>query len=154
MMSGIIDKVSQGEYLKAWRQFKDEHPVAYGVSAVLPVSGQAAAAADYADAMDRGDSLDGAIAAASFLPGIGLAKAGKAIGKLKVAPARTVDLSAIGGKSAGAWEKTVEQAPNIGRAADAEQIGEISGKEYRKNKEEEAKAKARQEFSKAFGEQG
>lgn len=151
-MSGIIDKVSQGEYLKAWRQFKDEHPVAYGISAVLPFSGQAAAAADYADAMDRGDSLDGAIAAASFIPGIGLAKAGKAIGKLKVAPARTVDLSAIGGKSAGAWEKTVEQAPNIGRAADAEQIGETSGKEYRKNKEEEAKA--RQEFSRAFGEQG
>lgn len=57
-MSGIIDKVSQGEYLKAWRQFKDE------------------------------------------------------------------------------------------------QIGEISGKEYRESKEEEAKAKARQEFSKALGEQG
>ena len=151
-MSGIIDKVSQGEYLKAWRQFKDEHPVAYGVGAVLPFSGQAAAAADYADAMDRGDSVDGVIAAASFIPGIGLGKAGKAIGKLKIAPARTLDASAVGGKGVGVWEKTVEQAPTIGRAADAEQIGEISGNEYRKQQEENAKA--RQEFLKAFGEQG
>lgn len=149
MSDGITDKVARGEYLKAWRQFKDDHPVAYGVSAVLPLSGQATAVADYADAMDRGDSLDGAIAAASFIPGIGLAKAGKAIGKLKIAPARSIDLSPVGGKGISAWEKAVDKAPAIGLSADAEQIGEISGKEYQKEQQE--KAKARAEFSKAFG---
>lgn len=148
MDDGIADKVARGEYLKAWRQFKDEHPVAYGVSAVLPISGQASAAFDYADAMDRGDSVDGAIAAASFIPGIGMAKSAKAIGKVKVAPARSIDSSAVGGKGIGAWEKTVEQAPNIGRAADSEQVGEIAGNEYKKQQQEEAKA--RSEFSKAF----
>ena len=149
-MSGISDKLSEGEYLKAWRQFKDEHPVAYSAAAVLPVTGQAAAVADYADAMDRGDSTDGAIAAASFIPGVGLGKAAKSIGKMKLAPARSVDASAVGGKGISKWERAVEQAPSVGITADAEQIGETSAKEYQKYKDSASKDRA--EYVKAFAE--
>ena len=44
----ISQRLADKEYMNAWRQFKDDHPVAYGAAAVLPVTGQAAAIADYA----------------------------------------------------------------------------------------------------------
>ena len=76
---------SDGEYMEAWRKFKDDHPEAYTAAAILPVTGQAAAVADYADAMDRSDSADGAMAAASLIPGVRLLKGGGRVAS-RVAP--------------------------------------------------------------------
>lgn len=143
--------MSDNEYLSAWRKFKEDHPVAYGVTAILPVTGQVAAIADYADAMDRGDSVDGAIAAASFIPGVGITKAAKVL--KGVAPAKhelDVAKAFYPNGARARLAPATENAKTIGLAADSEQIGEISGSEYKKSKDEQRKLE-QAEYSKAFG---
>ena len=119
----ISQRLADKEYMNAWRQFKDDHPVAYGAAAVLPVTGQAAAIADYADAMDRGDSKDGVIAAASFIPGVGLAKHGS-----KLAPA-ALRLKSQMNPVEKAIAPITKRSQKIGLTADGEQIGETLVKE-------------------------
>lgn len=146
----ITERIGDKEYLDAWRQFKDEHPVAYGAAAVLPVTGQAAAIADYADAMDRGDSVDGAIAAASFIPGIGLAKVGS-----KIAPA-SLRLKSEMNIVEKAIAPATKRAQEIGLVADGEQIGEaLAGEGKKIGESQKAKRDAEyQEFLAAWGERG
>jgi hypothetical protein len=74
MATSITDKLKDGEYLNAWRQFKDENPKTYSAIGLAPVTGQLAAIPDYAEAMQRGSKADSMMAAASFLPGV---KAGR-----------------------------------------------------------------------------
>ena len=109
------------EYLKAWREFKDVHPEAYTAAAVTPFVGSAVAVADYADAMDRGDSVDGATAAASIIPGVKLAKYGS-----KMAPAALRLASKLN-----PVEKTIapvtKRADKVGKAMNVEQVGEYAG---------------------------
>lgn len=120
---------SDGEYMEAWRKFKDDHPEAYTAAAILPVTGQAAAVADYADAMDRSDSADGAMAAASLIPGVRLLKGGGRVAS-RVAPsildlsiARVATPSSVRARIAPATER----ADKIGKAAAAEQAAEYAG---------------------------
>lgn len=153
--TGITDKLKDGEYLAAWRQIKDEHPVAYAASAVLPVTGQVAAAMDYADAMDRGDSTDGAIAAASFIPGVGITKAARSL--KYIAPAQhELDIAKIfSPRSARAMlAPATERAQKIGLAADAEQIGETTTKEVQKSRAEDPRKAENEEYDRAWGERG
>jgi hypothetical protein len=117
-------KPEDNESLQAWRDFKDEHPYAYAAAAVLPVTGQAAAVADYMDAMERGDTADAAIAAASFIPGF---KLGKMAGS-KIAPPSLRLLSQMNPLER-AIAPATKNAHHIGRAADAQQIGEQFMKE-------------------------
>lgn len=113
--TSITQKLAKGEHLDAWRQFKGEYPAAYTVAAVLPVSGQLAAVADYAQAADEGSTADGVTAAASLIPGVRL---GKLAGRLTPAALR------LGSKMTAA-ERTiapvVRNAPGIGKAAAIEQ---------------------------------
>lgn len=74
MPKSIKEKIADGEYLDAWRQFKDENPKTYSAIGLAPVTGQIAAIPDYAEAMQRGSTLDSIKAAASFLPGVNLGK--------------------------------------------------------------------------------
>ena len=135
----ISQRLADKEYLDAWRQFKDEHPVAYSASAILPVTGQVAAVADYADAMDRGDSTDASIAAVSFLPGVGLAKAGS-----RLAPA-SIRLKSKMNAVEKAIAPITKRAKQVGMTADAEQVGETVTKEAQKAHTEGLNAKERQE---------
>ena len=145
----ISQRIADKEWLDAWRQFKDEHPVAYGAAAILPVTGQAAAVADYADAMDRGDSKDGAIAAASFIPGIGLAKVGS-----KIAPA-SLRLKSQMNPVEKAIAPLTKRAQKIGLTADGEQIGETIVKEADVLKKEQSqKEKDDLEYRAAWNNQG
>lgn len=115
----MSDKKERAQFLDSWRDFKKEHPAIYTAAAVLPVTGQAAAVADYADAMDRGDSVDGAIAAASFIPGF---KLGKMAGSKFAPPSLRLKSQMT------ATEKAIapitKRAHQIGRAADAQQGAE------------------------------
>lgn len=148
----MADK-DKSEYLEAWRGFKKDHPVLYSAAAVLPVTGQAAAVADYADAMDRGDSVDGAIAAASFIPGIGIAKAARAVKGIAPAKYELDAARAFAPNSARAkLAPLTERSKEIGLTADAEQVGETAAKEYQSRESSEKQDRA--EFSRAFGERG
>lgn len=108
------------EYLKAWREFKDNHPTAYTAAAVTPFVGSAVAVADYADAMDRGDSADGVTAAASIIPGVKLAKMGS-----KLAPA-AMRFGMNGVEKAIA--PITSRADKVGKAMNVEQVAEYVGK--------------------------
>jgi len=118
MADSISEKLGKKEYLSAWRQFKDEHPTAYTAAAVLPVTGQMAAVADYTDAMDKNDSTDGVTAAASFIPGVKLAKMAS-----KMAPSVLRSPSSMT-RLERSIEPLVNKAPTIGKAAGAEQVGQ------------------------------
>lgn len=84
MPSSITQKLADGEYLDAWRQFKDENPKTYAAIGLAPVAGQIAAIPDYAEAMQRGSTVDSIKAAASFLPGVNVGK--RLLSSTKVAP--------------------------------------------------------------------
>lgn len=114
----------RNEYLEAWREFKREHPGKYTIAAVAPVTGQLAAVADYADAMERGDSVDGAIAAASLIPGFKLAKMGS-----KIAPP-SLRLKSQMNAVEKAIAPATKNAHHIGRAADVEQSAEAFAGQY------------------------
>ena len=104
--------------LDAYRKLKLDHPEAYTALAMLPVTGQFAAIADYADAWDRGDAADAAIAAASLIPAI---KMGKYASSLAPASIRLKS-------QMNAVEKTISPAvknsDKIGKAMAAQQAGE------------------------------
>jgi hypothetical protein len=59
------------EVVKLWSSFKKEQPELALALSVLPITGQAAAATEYYDAMSRGDSGDGVLAAIQFVPVVG-----------------------------------------------------------------------------------
>ncbi len=106
------------KYLTAYRQLKSDYPAAYTALAILPVSGQMAAIADYADAIDRGSSTDAAMAAASLIPGVKLAKIGS-----KLAPP-SIRLASQMNDVEKAISPIVKRAPMIGKGASAEQVAE------------------------------
>ena len=83
------------------------------------MTGQLAAVADYAEAMERGDSLDASIAAASFIPGF---KLGKMAGS-KLAPP-SLRLKSQMNPVEKAIAPATKNAHHIGRAADAQQATE------------------------------
>ena len=122
---------SDGEYMEAWRKFKDEHPATYTALAVAPVSGQMAAMADYADAMDRSDSADGVTAAASLIPGVKLLKVGGRVAS-KIAPSSLelgVAKSLAPSSARARIAPITERSDKIGKAAAAEQVVEyVDGK--------------------------
>lgn len=118
-------KSTYDEYLDAWRQFKEGHPLAYTIGAIAPVTGQAAAVADYAEAMDRGDRTDAATAAVSLIPGIKLAKTAS-----KLAPASIRLKSQMNGVEK-AIAPIVSNSQKIGQAAAAEQVAEYAAKQYK-----------------------
>lgn len=142
---------SDGEYMEAWRKFKDEHPATYTALAVAPVSGQMAAVADYADAMDRSDSADGVTAAASLIPGVKLLKFGGRLAS-KIAPsgfelgvAKSLAPSSVRARIA----PVTERADKVGKAAAAEQVVEyVDGKMTR-----EASDQRDREYAKAWNAQ-
>lgn len=117
-------KFADGGMLDQYRALKKEYPAAYTAAAILPVTGQAMAVADYADAMDRGDTGDGIMAAASLIPGIKLAKLGSKIAPAahELAIAKTFDP-----KSARAvLAPMTANSGRIGKVAAAEQLGEYA----------------------------
>lgn len=125
-----IESLRQGEYLKAWRELKETRPGAYTAAAVAPVTGQLAAIADYADAMDRGDSVDGITAAASLIPGIAL---GKYAGKLAPSAFRAIsEMNSV----EKAINPIVKKAPTIGKAAAAQQIAEYATSKARADQDQ------------------
>lgn len=133
MADDTKSKSAMGEYIASWRSFKEKHPYIYTLGAILPVTGQATALADYADATERGDAVDGSIAAASFIPGVGLTKAARLV--KGIAPAKhELDIAkAFSPNSARARLSPItEEAQTIGKTADAEQVGELAGKETSK----------------------
>ena len=118
MPTSIDEKTKESkDYLDAWRGFKDENPGLYTAAAILPGTGQVAAVADYADAMDRRDTKDGVLAAASLIPGFKLAKTVS-----KLAPA-AIRLKSQMSATEKAIAPVVKKAPQIGQAAAAEQVG-------------------------------
>ena len=125
--------MSDESYIQSWRRWKEENPGHYTKAAILPVTGQVAAVLDWADAMDRGDSTDGAIAAASFIPGVGLAKSAS-----KLAPAALRLKSQMN-----PIERAIAPVTNRTRAvalgADAEQVGEVVGKTINSAREKQAR---------------
>ena len=136
-------------FSKAWREFKDEYPAAYAIGAVAPVTGQLAAVADYVDAQERGDSVDGAIAAASFIPGFKLAKYGS-----KLAPP-SLRLKSQMNPVEKAIAPATRNSHVIGATADAEQIGETTAKEFSKARESElADEKREREYAAAWMDAG
>jgi hypothetical protein len=96
-----------------WREAKKEHPIATTIAEVLPVTGQIAAVADYADALEQGNTADGVQAALSFIPGI---KMGKVATKLAPATAR---LAMTTGEKL--LDPIVRKAPLINKATNAVQ---------------------------------
>ena len=131
-MQSIID--AKDEYLKRWNEFKEKNPEIYTAASILPVTGQVAAVADYAEAMNRRDGPEAAMAALSFLPGVKLAKKVAGSGRLasKIAPsALELDIEKMFRPNSlrSKISPAVENAHNIGRAAAAEQV-----LEYGKNK--------------------
>lgn len=125
---GIGELVADGEYMEAWRKFKDENPEAYTAAAIAPVSGQMAAMADYADAMDRSDSADGVAAAVSLIPGVKLMKVGgRALAKLAPSSLELGIAKSLAPSSSRARLAPVtERADKIGKAAAAEQVAEYA----------------------------
>lgn len=113
--TGILDK---------YRALKQEYPAAYTVAAITPVTGQALAVADYADAMDRNDTGDAIMAAGSLIPGIKLAKFGS---KLAPAAYELAASRAFQPNSARAvMAPLTANADKIGKAAAIEQVGEYA----------------------------
>jgi hypothetical protein len=134
--------------LDAYRKLKEDHPEAYTALAILPVSGQIAAMADYADALDRGDSADGAIAAASLIPGVKLAKYAS-----KLAPA-TLRLKSQMNVVEKAIAPVVKQSDKVGKAMGVEQASEYAGKKISAHAAPiDHAAKEREEYSSAWNEQ-
>ena len=116
------------EYLRQWNKFKDENPEIYTAASVLPVTGQLAAVADYADAMNKRDSYGASMAALSFLPGVKLAKVAST-GRLasKLAPSSlALDMEKLTRPNSlrSRISPAVENSHKIGRAAAAEQAVE------------------------------
>lgn len=136
--TSIPQKLAKGEALNAWRQFKDEYPAAYTAAAVLPVTGQAAAVADYAQATDEGNRADGVTAAASFIPGFKLGKMASKLAPpaLRLASKMTTTEKAIA--------PLVKHAPTIGKVAAAEQLSEYAVAKLKNDKE---KARDDDEFA-------
>ncbi len=110
------------KYLDAYRQLKADYPATYTYFAVLPVSGQVAAIADYAEALDRGDSTDAALAAASLIPGVKLAKMGS-----KLAPP-SIRLTSQMNDVEKVIAPVTKRAPAIGKVMGAEQVAEYATK--------------------------
>jgi len=129
--------------LDAYRQLKSDYPAAYTALAVLPVSGQIAAIADYADAIDRGSSKDAALAAASLIPGVKLAKMGS-----QMAPP-TLRLASQMNTVEKAVAPITKRAPAIGKAMGAEQIAEYATKPANAAPVDKA-AQDRQEYHEAW----
>lgn len=124
-------------FLDKYRALKQEYPTTYTVAAIAPVTGQAIALADYADAIDRGDTGDAIVAAGSFIPGIKLAKFG---GKLAPAAYELAASRAFQPSSARAVMAPVTaNADRVGKAFAAEQVGEYAMKKA------EAEARNRQD---------
>lgn len=96
-------KVGADESTDMWLKFKKERPGVALALSVLPVSGQITAAAEYYDAMKRGDSTDAVLAALQFIP------AGGAVKAAKIAGEAAADL-----KSASAWAKLAKLPPPAG----------------------------------------
>lgn len=100
--------------IDAWLKFKKEHPKTALALSVLPVTGQLTAIAEYSDAMKRGDSVDGVLAALQFAPGGGIAKG------LKLAGEAGRDI-----KAAQTWTTLARMPPPAGMtAARASRISE------------------------------
>ena len=102
--------------MKAWRQAREDHPGTYTAASILPITGQLTAVADYAEAMDRNDSADATRAAASFVPGVRLAKLGTKIAPSAYRPTMTAVEKAI--------DPAVRNSVNVGRVAAADQVRE------------------------------
>jgi hypothetical protein len=101
-----------------WREAKKEHPIATTIAEVMPVTGQLAAVADYADAMDAGNTGDGIKAAVSFIPGVKLAKAAT-----RIAPASLrVGMNA----AEKALAPITRHAQQINRAGNALEVGDAA----------------------------
>lgn len=64
-----------------WLQFKQDQPKLALALSVLPVTGQVTAAAEYYDAIKRGDSVDAALAAVQMLPMGGVVKGARLAGE-------------------------------------------------------------------------
>ena len=102
----------------AYKQLKQDHPEAYTALAILPVSGQVAAITDYAEAMSDGDQKGAAMAAASLIPGVRLAKYGS-----KLAPA-SLRLASKMSPVERVIAPVVKKAPTVGKVMGAEQAAE------------------------------
>jgi hypothetical protein len=141
MATSASELASKGEYLEAWRQLKDDYPTAYTAVAITPGVGSVVAGIDYAEAMDRGDQGDAALAAASVIPGVKLAKVAS-----KLAPASLRLKSQMN-----AVEKAIavptKHADKIGKAMNVEQVGEYA------TKAKSAQAQEAQAFNDAWHEQ-
>ena len=130
---------------EAYKQLKLDHPEAYAALAILPISGQAAAIADYAEAMSDGDSQGASMAAASLIPGVRLAKYGS-----KLAPA-TLRLASKMNPVEKAIAPITKKAPTIGKAMGIEQAGEYaSSKLDKSSKPHDEVAQNQAEYSEAW----
>lgn len=96
-----------------WRDAKKEHPVATTVAQILPVTGQVAAVADYADDMEAGNTAGAVADAVSLIPGVKLAKVAS-----KLAPASLRVGANVVEKSIAPITKN---AVHINRASNAQQ---------------------------------
>ena len=109
----------------AYKKLKADYPEAYTALAVLPVSGQALAIADYADAMRDDDSTGMALAAASLIPGVKLAKYGAKLGHVALSPPSL----RVGMNSAErSIAPIVKNSDKIGKGMGAQQVGEYAQK--------------------------
>lgn len=109
-------------FLDKYRALKQEYPAAYTAAAIAPVTGQVLAVADYADAMDRGDTGDAIVAAGSLIPGVKLAKYGNAI-----APA-SLRLQSQMSTVERAIAPSVKNSDKIGKVFAGEQLAEYAMK--------------------------
>lgn len=99
-----------------WRTAKQDHPVATTIAEILPVTGQLASIADYADHLEEGDTAGAVMDAVQFIPGVKLLKQGS-----KLAPA----LVRVGMKPAErALDPVVKHSRQISAAGNAADISE------------------------------
>lgn len=140
----ISDKLKEGKYLAAWKQFKDESPATYTAAAILPVSGQVAALADYAQATDEGNQGDAVIASASLIPGF---KLGKMASKLAPASLRLKSQMNVVEQ---AIAPTIKHAPTVGKVMAGEQLTEYA---IKKREQEEKSDNSASEYLAEFNNQ-
>ena len=132
---------------RAYPQLKEEYPLAYTALAIAPVSGQALAIADYAEAIDDGDSKAAAIAAASIIPGIKMAKYAS-----KLAPA-TLRLKSQMSTVEKTIAPAVKHADKIGKGMAVEQASEYAGNKISAQAAPvDHAAREREEYSSAWNE--
>ena len=132
---------------KAYKQLKEDYPLAYTALAIAPLSGQALAISDYAEAMDDGDFGAAKIAALSIIPGLKLGKYGS-----KLAPA-SLRLKSGMNVVEKAINPIVKIAPAIGKAMAVEQVGEYGSSKLVKEAAAAEVEKSREEYLQAWNEQ-